>query len=170
MDLAEFRNVPRYDPQKMIFNAHRKQTLLDGIATTLVAEVDETVVGVAFGYPDINERAVSREYAKAASHIPSIKNVDFYADPEAFANEFYLDSIAVNSDYRGYGIATQLISEMTNVAYQFKYNRIGLNVDVINDNARRLYEKLGFHDVGQIMIGDHDYDHLQLSTAKPVLV
>lgn len=169
MDLAEFRNVPQRDPQKMIFDAHRKQNLLNGIATTLVAEVDDQVVGMAFGYPDENERAVSREYAQAASRIPSISDVDFYADPEAFADEFYLDAIAVNSHYRGYGIATGLIEKMTNLAYQFEYEQIGLNVDVVNQNARSLYVHLGFQDVGQIMIGDHDYDHLQLSTGHPVL-
>lgn len=170
MELAEFENIPQADPQRLIHDTHRQQTLLDGIATTLVAEVDDQVVGVVFGYPGQNETAVSREYEKAAQQIKSIRDVDFYADPEAFNNEYYLDSIAVDSNFRGYGIATKLIDAITRQAYQQDYDLIGLNVDVANPKARKLYVRLGFKDVGQIMIGDHQYDHLQMSTTEKVLV
>lgn len=170
MELEEFESVPDEDPQRMIENAYQRRALLGYIATTLVAEVDGQVVGMAFGYPDSNETAVNRVYTQAAQSIPSIKNVDFFADPESFENEFYLDSLAVDDRYRGSGIATKLIDAITQHADQLGYTTIGLNVDVQNPNAERLYRHLGFQDAGQTMIGDHRYHHLQMDSSQQILV
>ena len=38
---------------------------------------------------------------------------------------------------------------------------IGLNVDKANPNAKRLYLRDGFKDVGEIVISGHVYDHMQ---------
>lgn len=78
MELTEFESVPDEDPQQMIRNAYQRRALLGYIATTIVAEVDDEVVGMAFAYPDTNETAVNRVYEKAAEKIPSIKDVDFF--------------------------------------------------------------------------------------------
>ena len=169
MELEEFESVPDEDPQRMIYNAYRDRALLGYVATTFVAEADGQVVGVAFGYPDNNENAVNRVYQEAAAPIPSIRDVDFFADPESFANEFYLDSLAVDADYRGMGIATALIDAIIKHAASLEYETIGLNVDVANPKAERLYRRLGFDDAGQIMIGDHWYRHLQRSTSQALL-
>ena len=169
MELEEFESVPDEDPQRMIYNAYRDRALLGYVATTFVAEADGQVVGVAFGYPDNNENAVNRVYQEAAAPIPSIRDVDFFADPESFTNEFYLDSLAVDADYRGMGIATARIDAIIKHAASLEYETIGLNVDVANPKAERLYRRLGFDDAGQIMIGDHWYRHLQRSTSQALL-
>lgn len=169
MELEEFEEVPDEDPQRMIENAYQRRALLGYVATTLVAEVDGNVVGMAFGYPDSNEIAVNRVYEQAAQSIPSIKNVDFFADPESFDDEFYLDSLAVDSKYRGYGIATKLINAISQHAHSLGYETVGLNVDYENPKAERLYRRLGFEDAGHIMIGDHDYNHLQMESNREIL-
>ena len=169
MELTEFESVPDEDPQQMIRNAYQRRALLGYIATTIVAEVDDEVVGMAFAYPDTNETAVNRVYEKAAEKIPSIKDVDFFADPESFDDEFYLDSIAVDDSYRGFGIATKLIQSIANHAADLGYHTLGLNVDTLNPLAEKLYRRLGFENAGKIMIVDHHYRHLQVSTAQKVL-
>ncbi|KIS02653.1 Acetyltransferase, GNAT family [Paucilactobacillus wasatchensis] len=170
MELTEFESVPDEDPQQMIRNAYERRALLGYIATTLVADVDGEVVGMAFAYQDSNETAVNRVYEQAAEKIPSIRDVDFFADPEAFDDEFYLDSLAVDDDYRGMGIATKLIQAVAEHAVDLGYETLGLNVDTLNPLAEKLYRRLGFEGTGQIMIGDHEYRHLQVSTAQKVLV
>lgn len=170
MELTEFESVPDEDPQQMIRNAYERRALLGYIATTLVAEVDSKVVGMAFAYPDTNETAVNRVYEQAAQQIPSISDVDFFADPESFDDEFYLDSLAVDDNYRGLGIATKLIRAVADHAADLDYRTLGLNVDTLNPLAEKLYRRLGFKGAGQIMIGDHHYRHLQISTAQRVLV
>ena len=170
MELEEFESVPDEDPQRMIESAYKRRALLGYVATTLVAEVDGQVVGMAFGYPDTNETAVNRVYAQAAQSIPSIRDVDFFADPESFDDEFYLDSLAVDANYRGYGIATRLIDAIAQHAHELGYDMLGLNVDFTNPGAERLYRRLGFEDAGKIMIGDHHYRHLQMDSDRQILV
>lgn len=169
MELEEFESVPDEDPQRMIYNAYRDRALLGYVATTFVAEVDGQVVGMAFGYPDNNENAVNRVYQEAAAPIPSIRDIDFFADPESFNDEFYLDSLAVDANFRGQGIATALIDAIAQHAAALEYDTLGLNVDVANPKAERLYRRLGFTDAGKIMIGDHRYRHLQRSTKAAVI-
>lgn len=67
------------------------------------------------------------------------------------------------------GIATALIDAIIKHAAALEYETIGLNVDVANPKAERLYRRLGFDDAGQIMIGDHWYRHLQRSTFQALL-
>ena len=67
------------------------------------------------------------------------------------------------------GIATALIDAIIKHAASLEYETIGLNVDVANPKAERLYRRLGFDDAGQIMIGDHWYRHLQRSTSQALL-
>lgn len=124
----------------------------------LVAEVNGIAVGVIVGYDgtmlhDLREGTflVLRE---RLGRIPMI--VD-----ETEAGEYYLDSVAVLPEYRGYGVGRALVREFCNKAFAEGYERVGLIVDIDNPKAEKLYTSLGFRRVGMRQFFTHQMWHLQ---------
>jgi len=63
---------------------------------------------------------------------------------ETQSGEFYLDTISVNPLAQGKGIGKQLIKAGIDWAKQLDHHTIGLLVEQNNENALKLYEKMGF--------------------------
>jgi ribosomal-protein-alanine N-acetyltransferase len=55
--------------------------------------------------------------------------------------------IAVHPDHRGKGVATKLISRALETLKERNIREVQLDVDVVKNGARRLYEKFGFRIV-----------------------
>jgi len=61
-----------------------------------------------------------------------------------------IEDLYVREDCRGNGIGGLLISTCEEIAVDHGFARIGLSVNpVLNGGARRLYERLGYRDVGR---------------------
>ncbi|WP_423363053.1 GNAT family N-acetyltransferase [Mycoplasma sp. P36-A1] len=58
----------------------------------------------------------------------------------------YLTDLYVSKDYRNQGIATHLIEYCYNWAYDNKLDYVELNVYTRNEEAIKLYEKLGYRN------------------------
>lgn len=84
-------------------------------------------------------------------------------DPETFANEWYLDSISVDSHFRGKGFGSQLIEALPMLAKRSDERILGLSVAQTNPHAKKLYQRLGFKVVGETIISGHLYEHMQKS-------
>lgn len=63
-------------------------------------------------------------------------------------NRAYLFGFRVRSDYQNLGIGTCMLAAVEEDLLQRGYNRITLNVSKDNPAARRLYERLGYRQVG----------------------
>ena len=63
---------------------------------------------------------------------------------ETEGKEFYFDSIGVEEEYRGHGVAKKLINTMLKKAKKNGYKKAGLIVDIHKTKAEELYSKLGF--------------------------
>lgn len=74
--------------------------------------------------------------------------------------EFYLDSLAVFPAFRGMGVARALI-EATAMRAAGSGKPLGLLCDKSNSRARRLYDSLGFHRVGETYFAGELMDHMQ---------
>lgn len=59
----------------------------------------------------------------------------------------YISGLAVHPDARGQGVGTLLIEAVTAIARERSYDAVKLDVVDSNDDARRLYERLGFRAV-----------------------
>lgn len=59
--------------------------------------------------------------------------------------------LAVTEDSRGLGIGTKLINAAIEWSKEKKLDYVELGVLSNNEGARKLYEKLGFEDVTQLM-------------------
>ena len=65
------------------------------------------------------------------------------------SEESHLLNIGVNIDFRGSGFGEQILKKMIIAAEVMGSKKIILEVRVSNKIAYRLYEKLGFHEVGE---------------------
>ena len=69
-----------------------------------------------------------------------------------------INALEIDEDYRRRGLATMLITTAENEARRQGFSMIGLGVEISNEPAKRLYEKLGYsyQQVG----GSDTYDFL----------
>lgn len=65
------------------------------------------------------------------------------------AAEWELENIVVADEFRGKGVGTQLLQEFFTQAKKMNSDSVFLEVRESNTPARRLYERLGFHETGR---------------------
>ena len=71
-----------------------------------------------------------------------------YVGSQSVLGETDMMNIAVHPDYRRQGIAEQLVTRLVEELKARETHSLMLEVRVSNDPARKLYEKLGFQQVG----------------------
>lgn len=124
----------------------------------LIAEVDGRIAGGVVGYDGALLRhlregtfAVLRE---RVGRLPELSD-------ETQAGEYYLDSIAVFSEFRGQGVGQALLRALCARAAAEGHARVGLLVDQANPRAERLYRSMGFERIGRSLFFNHPMWHLQ---------
>ncbi len=124
----------------------------------IIAECDGKVAGAVVGYDGaLLEELRNGTFAVLQNRIgctPNIAN-------ETEAGEYYLDSLAVMPEFRGYGIGLKLIDTFCRHAFSTGAERVGLIVDTDNPNAQKLYTSQGFKHVGDRIFFGHRMHHLQ---------
>lgn len=129
---------------------------------TLVAQTaDGQVAGLAVAYDGAGLITMRRIFfSEAADRIGLTVdgNIDDIA-PETTPDEFYLDTLAVFAEYRGQGIARQLLKATKKRADAIG-KPLGLLVDKTNVNARRLYDSAGFVKKDERPFAGEIMDHL----------
>lgn len=127
-----------------------------------VAKVDGKVVGCLIAYDGAHYEKW-REYTWNMlwdDFDPEyVKNVAY----ETSAGEFYLDSMAVLPEYRGYNIGKSLIFHAINKASKLCFKRFGLIVDVHKPHLFDYYRSIGFNQVGDIEFFGHIYNRMSLT-------
>lgn len=63
----------------------------------------------------------------------------------------YIHDIIVESKYRNKGVGRKLMEKCIEIAKERKYCKVTLEVRDDNDNAKKLYESLGFKDTEPVM-------------------
>lgn len=127
----------------------------------LVYEQGNQIDGIAFGYPDAQEPTIDLPLERLMEKAGYTKNLKLFVDKETYPNEWYLDTLSVNPQAQGKGIGSKLLKALPTVAKEQGLPTLGLNVDVVNPNAQRLYSRMGFTKVGQVTLSGHLYEHMQ---------
>lgn len=130
----------------------------------IICEVDGKIAGGICGY-DGGELQELRKQLVASVKKRGWKIPSNLTD-ETGPGEFYLDSVAVYPDFRGMGIASDLINAATERAARLGFPCIGLLVDFDNPQAEKLYTRLGFHRVGETPFLGHSMYHMQKSLSQ----
>ncbi|MDR0921781.1 MAG: GNAT family N-acetyltransferase [Lactobacillales bacterium] len=125
----------------------------------LVATVEGKVAGVAFGYTNEEESTIDVVFQQLLKEKTGLDQ-KLFTDSEVLGEEWYLDSIAVYDSFRGHGAGSKLLSALPEVAKESGKKVVGLNVDLENPKAQKLYEKTGFVTVGEMEIAGHKYHHM----------
>ncbi|MGC6767256.1 GNAT family N-acetyltransferase [Enterococcus sp. LJL128] len=161
MELDFLKEVPETLLLTILEEAAANPDYRYGYKRGLVYELDNKVVGIAFGYPAEDESVIDEPLRQILIKYGLDMNLQLFIDEETLPGEWYLDSIAVDEAYRGYGIGSKLLDSLPEMAEKAGKSVIGLSVDKMNPDARRLYERKGFKDVAERMISGHLYDHMQ---------
>ena len=162
MELDIFNKLSEEEVKELLVTAYNeKPNQRYGYNNALVKEIDGKVAGVAFGYPYHREPTIDDEFFEVLENNGLSKDYRFFTEIEAFENEWYLDTLVTSPEFRGQGVAKELLDSLPKLAKQDNMPAIGLNCDKVNDKAKRIYLNNGFEQVGETMISGHEYEHLQ---------
>ncbi|MDY4038591.1 MAG: GNAT family N-acetyltransferase [Prevotella sp.] len=151
--LAEFERVMT----RLVTSADSQYSYLN---TLTALDDDGKVAGICVTYDGADLHRLREAFVQAAKEA---FGRDFsQMDDETAPGELYIDSLAVDSPYRGQGIATALLQSAVEKAKTLRLPAIGLLVDKGNPDAERLYRRVGFSWVGDSQWGGHPMRHLQI--------
>lgn len=129
----------------------------------LAISSDGKRIGAIIGYDGAELRKLRKAFIKAANEIlgwnfndEDEKNMKDEADP----GEIYLDSLYVRPEFRKQSIGSALINAMIEKLDYLK-KPFGLLVDPKKINTKKIYEHLGFKDVGINGVFGMDMIHMQ---------
>lgn len=154
-------------PKHTLVDFHRMMTRLVEMddsqysyGNTLIAQTSNGIlVGICVAYDGGQLRQLRRRFVEQAQEAFGI---DYSGMPdETESGEYYIDSLAVSSDFRGKGIATQLLKAAITRGTELGFKDIGLLVDKGNPKAEALYTRIGFCYVNDATWGGHPMKHLQ---------
>lgn len=140
--------------------AEREDTQYSYLNTLVAVDEDGKVAGVIVSYDGAKLNELRKPFFEAVKTILG-KNMEG-VDDETDASEFYLDTLAVLPEYRGRGIAAMLLKGAIDRAAACG-KPAGLLVDKDNNRARKLYERVGFRQIGERPFCYVMMDHMQFA-------
>lgn len=124
-----------------------------------VLELEGNVVGAILAYNGGKLHALRKPVLEYLSSQYNFKTVP---EDETQEGEFYLDSFGVLPEFQGRGLGTKMLSSWIEECKTFQKLPIGLLVDEENPQAKKLYERLGFHYVKSLDFVGRKLLHYQL--------
>lgn len=142
------------DEQRAIFEHLIKICRMDdtlySYLNTRIAEVDGKPVGALVAYDGARYTTLR---AKTFGLVQQTSGMDLSHNAmETGPGEFYLDSMAVLSDYRGMGIGKLLMRDRVDFAFNNGFQKITLLVDKEKPRLQHYYQSLGFVFVEEMFV------------------
>ncbi len=128
---------------------------------SLIAEDSNgQAAGVIIAYDGAELHRLRKRFIEVANAVLGydMKEADFIDETDS--GEVYLDSIFVLPEYRGQGLAGMLINATID-NHKNLGKPAGLLVDPDNPRARRVYERMGFRQVGHRPFAGVMMEHMQ---------
>ena len=139
----------------------RMDDTLYSYLNTRIAEVDGNRVGALVAYDGTRYAALR---AKTFGLVQQTSGMDLSRNAmETGPGEFYLDSMAVLSDYRGLGIGKMLMRDRMDYALRNGFQKVTLLVDKDKPRLQQYYESLGFVFVEEMFVFGSRYNKLEKS-------
>ncbi|MGY3724250.1 Acetyltransferase (GNAT) family protein [Granulicatella balaenopterae] len=161
MELPFLNEVDDHTFQRMMFEAMLDDSFRYSLKNCLVCEQDGKIAGAVYGYPGKVEPKIDLPFTNLYQKYNLHTTKPFFEDSETFAGEWYLDSLVVHPEFRGRGIGSRLIHATQELAQQSGEHIIGLNCDINNSKANKLYQALGFRHHSERKLATHHYSHMQ---------
>ena len=136
----------------------RMDDTLYGYLNTRIAEVDGNRVGALVAYDGARYAALR---AKTFGLVQQTSGMDLSRNAmETSPGEFYLDSMAVLSDFRGLGIGKMLMRDRMDYAFYNGFQKVTLLVDKDKPRLQHYYQSLGFVFVEEMFVFGSWYNKL----------
>lgn len=126
-------------------------------------EEEGKIIGVAVGYPATEEKDIDQGWVQVLEE-EKIPFEPLFWESECEGKDWYIDSVSVDTAWRGKGIGTRLLEDQIEVAREKGYATVALNVDFQNPRARKLYESIGFICHKEKEISNHPYAYMHFYT------
>lgn len=115
-----------------------------------IAEIDGNRVGALVAYDGARYAALR---SKTFGLVQQTSGMDLSRNAmETGPGEFYLDSMAVLSDYRGLGIGKMLMRDRMDYALENGFHKVTLLVDKDKPRLQAYYESLGFVQMCEMFV------------------
>lgn len=120
----------------------RLDDTLYSVLNTRIAEIDGNRVGALVAYDGARYASLR---AKTFGLVQQTSGMDLSRNAmETGPGEFYLDSMAILSDFRGIGIGKMLMRDRMDYAFCNGFQKVTLLVDKDKPRLQRYYESEGF--------------------------
>lgn len=102
--------------------------------------------------------------APIITYVRAHFNTNFNPEDETQSGEYYIDCIAVHSNYQGKGVATKMLQFLIQEYTVNQNGTLGLLVEEGKLSAKKLYLKLGFKSMGKKTLVGKQLYHLQIKS------
>ena len=159
-------NLP--DEQRAIYehlmDICRLDDTLYSYLNTRIAEIDGNRVGASVAYDGARYAALR---VKTFGLVQQTSGMDLSRNAmETGPGEFYLDSMAILSDYRGLGIGKMLMRDRMDYAFCNGFQKVTLLVDKDKPRLQHYYQSLGFVFVEEMFVFGSWYNKLGKSNEE----
>mgnify|MGYP003397396362 FL=1 len=140
--------------QKLVEDEHNRHSYLN---TFVALDEGANVLGIIVLYDGKKGAELDRALENTIYNETGQK---ISIDIEAYDDEYYIDTVCVNTKARGLGIGTALLKFAEQQAITLGYSKLALNVEVEKTQARALYKRIGFEEVEPWTIISEPFIHM----------
>ena len=108
----------------------------------VILDDDGEIIGVLMVY----DSHLSHKFYLKSPKLLIVDILDHFALADIEEDDLYLAEIAIDSSLRGQGIGRKVVCDVIDYARSKNYNRVTLDADFRNSDAKKLYEKIGFRE------------------------
>lgn len=122
----------------------------------LIAEEDGKPIGCIISYRGDDYLPI-REYTWSRLWNGVDPDIIRKSAIETYPGEYYLDSLAIEPQYRGNGLGKELMCAAMKYGESLGYRKFALLVAVEKPRLKHYYASIGFKDAGEVNFFGHQY-------------
>ncbi|MDO5375978.1 MAG: GNAT family N-acetyltransferase [Staphylococcus rostri] len=158
MELEIVTRYPKAQVIEAIEQSTTKVQYRNHLSHVRVYEIDGNVAGMIVAYPGAHEQKYETAWASlAVAETMPLSTVTPLPVMESDTTDTYIESVATFPEYRGRGVASQLLKDLIESDRKTTWS---LNCDYDNEGALYLYKKLGFEVKKEQQLYNHDYYYM----------
>ena len=126
---------------------------------SMIAEVDGKPIGCIISYSGDDYQTL-REYTWSRLWKTTDPATIKQSAIETYPGEYYLDSLAIEPEYRGHGLGKKLMQAAIEYGKEHGYARFALLVALEKPRLKEYYSSLGFEEEGDVNFFGHRYKRM----------